>query len=291
MFGLECKKIFSGKKISILLLVFLFSCFLFFLQLKGVQNGGDTPVTQEIYQIIQGKTMSEAGEVLREEKERVETILGREYEMEEAYRKGEIEADEYIEYRDLYHECNVKREVVISVYERYLQMEKQGGEMVFDLYYNKLFDFKRISIGLLLSIILTSIFLVNCESKQLFSVLSATLIGNKGIRKVKLQVMGSVSAGIAILFTMMEYAIYMWFLPFSQLGMPVQSISVLCRIPFSITIGEWMLIYGLMRIVGSVLLGVVLFYIQYYNGRERVRNRNIDHQSTMKYNDMKRREE
>lgn len=102
MFGFECKKIFSVKKISIFLMIFLFSSFSFFLRLKGVQNGGDTIVTQELYQIIQGKTMNEAGEVLREEKERVENVLDREYEMEKAYRKGEIKPDEYIEYRDLY---------------------------------------------------------------------------------------------------------------------------------------------------------------------------------------------
>lgn len=260
MFGFECKKIFSVKKISIFLIIFLFSFFSFFLRLKGVQNGGDTVVTQELYQIIQGKTMNEAGEVLREEKERVENVLDREYEMEQAYRKGEIKPDEYIEYRDLYHECNVKKDVVISVYEHYLQMEKQGGEMVFDLYYNQLLDLERISFGLVFSIVLLSIFLVNCESKQLLPVLNATLIGNKGIKKVKLRVLGSISAGIAILYTLMEYAIYMWFLPFSQLGMPVQSISVLCRIPFPITIGEWLLFYGLMRIVGSVLLGLILSF-------------------------------
>lgn len=264
MFGFECKKIFSVKKISILLIIFLFSLFSFFLRLKGVQNGGDTIVTQELYQIIQGKTMNEAGEILREEKERVENVLDREYEMEKAYRKGEIKPDEYIEYRDLYHECNVKKDVVISVYEHYLQMEKQGGEMVFDLYYNQLLDLKRISFGLVFSIVLLSIFLLNCESKQLLPVLNATLIGNKGIKKVKLRVLGSISAGIAILFTLMEYVIYMCFLPFLQLGMPVQSISVLCRIPFPITIGEWLLFYGLMRTVGSVLLGLILFYIQYY---------------------------
>lgn len=260
MFWFECKKILSAKKISIFLIVFLCASVSFFLQLKGVQNGGDTRVTQELYQMIQGKTVEEAGEILREEKERVESILGREYEMDEAYRKGEITPDEYIEYRDLYHECNVKKDVVISVYEHYLLMEQQGGEMVFDLYYNKLFNFKRVPIGLLLSVVLLSIFLVNCESKQLLPVLNATLTGNKGIKKVKLQVQGSISAGIAILFTMMEYVIYMWFLPFSQLGMPVQSISVLCRIPFPVTIGGWLFIYGLMKVVGSVLAGTIVLH-------------------------------
>ena len=260
MFWFECKKIFSTKKIGIFLMIFLFSLLAFFLRLKGVQNGEDTIITQELYQTIQGKTMNEAGEILRKEKERVENVLEKEYEMEKAYQKGEIKPDEYIEYRDLYHECNVKIDVVVSVYEHYLQMKKQGSEMVFDLYYNQLFDLKRISFGLVLSIVLLSIFLVNCESEQLLSVLNTTLIGNKGIKKVKLWVLISISAGIAILFTLMEYAIYMWFLPFLQLGMPVQSISVLCRIPFPITIGEWLIIYGIMRIVGSVLLGLIIFY-------------------------------
>lgn len=264
MFWFECKKIFSIRKICIFLIIFLFSLAVFFLRLKGVQNGGDTSATQELYQWIQGMPMDEAGEILREEKERVENVLDREYEMEEAYSKGELSADEYVEYRDLYHECNAKRDVVTAVYERYLQIEAQGGEMVFDLYYNQLFDFKRIPFGMLLSIALMSMFLVSCESKQLFPVLRATLTGENGIRNAKLKALGSVSAGIALLFTIMEYVTYMYFLPFSQLEMPVQSILVLSQIPFSVTIGAWMFLYGLMRIVEGVLLGVVLFCVQYY---------------------------
>lgn len=259
MLGFECKKIWNRKKAGVLLLLFVFSLVVFLVQLKGVENGSHTSISRELYQEIREKDMEETGAYLEAEKELVEHTLERKTEMEEAYRKGEVSADEYIEYRDLYHMCNVKGDVVFFLYDRFLLARENNWQMVFDPYYNKLLDMKRISWGLLLSVILIGIFPVACEPKRLRAVIKASPAGKKTLWKTKLQVVAIFSGMVTFLQITMEYLLYIRFCPIEQLSAPAQSIACLSGISLSITIGGWMILWAMLRLLAGVCLGCAVF--------------------------------
>lgn len=259
----ECKKIFNRKISCLLLLCLIVSALAFFLRLTGVRNGADTPEIQRLYRTLRGKSRKEASAALQAEKTLIAETLGREAVMREMYRKGEVGAEDYIAYRDRYHACKAKKDAVDYVYGRCLQMEERGGEMVFDLYYCQLFDRKRIPVGLLLSILFISMLPVSCESGRLLAVLAATPAGKKGIWRAKLQTVACAAAGTAALYTAMECLLYRHFLPFEGLSLPAQSIQALSGVSLPISIGGWLALYGVGRVAVSVLLGMLLFCVQY----------------------------
>ena len=63
--------------------------------------------------------------------------------VEQEYKEGKIEIDEYMRYRDDYHYMKNRSEAIDVVYERYQTNRKQGAWMIFDRYYEQLFQPER----------------------------------------------------------------------------------------------------------------------------------------------------
>lgn len=259
----EFRKIFNWKNVTVLLVLFLLSAGCFFIQMWGVKNGGDTAPAQMIYGEIKGMTVEEAGEYLRERTELIQDTLGREQEMETGYRKGKINADDYLQYRDLYHECYARQEITEHIYERWQETKQNGWQMVFDSYYNQLFDPGRIPWGFLLTIFFIGVFPVIREPGQLLRVLQVSRQGSAGLWRAKLRTVGILCALAAVLYTGAEYLIAAHFYPFYQLSAPVQSISVLSGMGIPVSIRTWFWVWAVCRIVSGVLAGEILFGIQY----------------------------
>ncbi len=258
----EIKKIGSKKFIGLLLIIYFVSSFVFYLQFKGVDNAKNTHLIEEIYREVRGKINKESSQKIESIKNRLDTILGQEYEMQEQYNKGLIAVDDYVQYRNLYHEYKNKREAIEYVYGRYLTEKTEGRYMVFDSYYNQLFKLDQILWGLLISIILVSMMLVHGETRQLTAVLFCTPIGRRGIWMAKGKTILLFSVGVAIIYNLTQYGLMCHFSSIDQLGASVQSIECLSSVKLSITIGQWVVLTFLLRIIIAAILGVVLLTIQ-----------------------------
>lgn len=255
----ECKKIFSMKNSIFLCLTILLSSVIFWVQMAGIKNGDNTKKLEQVYDIIRNQSLDEAERYLEGEKTRIQDTLAREQEMAEKYRKGELDADSYLQYRNQFHECEADEEVTAIVYERVQKEKDTSGRMVLDLYYNRLFEPGRIPWGLYLCVTVFAVFSVTCEKRQLLSALEATAYGKRGLWQGK---------GIAVLLfclaaggveSCMEFAIYRYFYPFCDLSAPVQSIQNLSEIRIPVSIAGWMVIHVGRNLLASMMTGMCVF--------------------------------
>jgi hypothetical protein len=259
----ELKKIMSKRIGIFFVLLFLLSCFFFFIQFKGVNNASTTQIKENLYQKVSGKITEKTSEEIEQEKEELDNVLAREYEMEDQYKKGNLDIDSYMKYRDSFHAFYNKEKEIDDMYERYVTAKKNGWYMVFDSYYNQLYNMQKVQWGLILSLIFVSLLLVNCESEQLSKVLYNTKKGCRGILKAKILTMLLLSSCIAFFYNLTEYAVMASFSPFEQLNAPVQSIECLAVVKQSITIGQWMILTVLLRLLVAAVLGLLLYGLQY----------------------------
>lgn len=266
----EIKKAGSRKTIGLLLIIYLVSCMISYLQFKGVDNVSNTHLSASIYQEVGGRITEKTSQKMEQEKKQLDTILSQEYEMEDKYNKGKIDVDDYMNYRDLYHQYDNKKDAVNYVYERYLTAKEKGLYMVFDSFYNQLFKIKTIQWGLILSIIMLSMLIVNCETKQLLTVLYCTPKGKIGIWSTKLKTVLFISVVFAALYNIAEYGIMTLFSSINQLGAPVQSISCLSSVKISVTIGQWIIVSLILRLIMAAFFGIIVFEIL-----QLIKNRNI----------------
>lgn len=236
------------------LAIFIFSCIFSYVRFKGVYNAGNTKLLEKMYQGICGRVTEETIQKMEADKETIDTVIGEEDAMQQAYRKGEVNADDYMEYRKLFHECQNKAEAFDVMYGHYVEVRENGWHMVFDSYYNKLFDLDKKPWGLILSVFLMGVLLAYCDSEQMAAVLEITSMGKK-IWRIKSEVVMIFSAVAAVVYILAEYGAMAAFSSFGQLGAPVQSIGCLSGIRLSVSVGEWMLLTGGLTIVAAVVWG------------------------------------
>lgn len=263
MFWFEVKKVINKKNLFLFLAIFILSCIFYYIRFKGVYNAGNTKLLEELYRGVRGRVTEETVKKMEADRERIDTVIAEQYVMENAYIKGEVNVDDYVEYRDLFHKCQNEEKAFDVMYGHYLEVRENGWHMVFDSYYNKLFDLDKKYWGLILSVFLMGVLLAHSESEQLAAVLKITPMGKK-VRYTKFKVVMIFSAVAAVVYILAEYGIMAGFSSFEQLGAPVQSIGCLSAISLPVSIGEWMVLTGVLTIVAAVVSGSLFLAIFLY---------------------------
>lgn len=254
----EWKKILRIKVILLFLLINVVSCMVFVLQNQGIKNAVNTEALENIYDEIGGELTGERAAAIEAMKRTLDDVLAKESEVEQAYNEEKISVDEYMEYRDVYHLMNSRKEVVNLVYERYEANKETGGWMLFDAYYDRWLDPHRRQWGLALSVFLFAILLGSCEPHELMPVLWVTHRGKYGICREKLCMCIISSVLLTVIYGMEEAAISGLFYPLSYLGAPVQSIFCLSDVGISVTIGQWIFMtLGVRAAVSALFSGSV----------------------------------
>lgn len=263
MIQFEWKKIMNWKIAFSLTILFVLYGTVCFVQYKGIAQGSHTAIKEELYKEIGGKISAEKEEKIVKEKNKSDNVLGQEWEMEEKYNKGQIEMEEYMNYRDLYHDYYNKYKVINDIYDRYMAEKNRSNYMVFDAYYNQLFRKKYIHWGLILSIVLISVLLNSCESKRLIPVICDTKRGIAGIWRAKYQLMLLFCVVFTFLYSALDLGIYCSFSKLEYLNAPVQSISCLAKVPFPFSIAQWIVVTFILNATTMCILGVILLVLQF----------------------------
>lgn len=266
MLKYEAKKVFGKKSILFFLVVYLLFCSMFMVQMYGVKNARDTAKLIEQYSEIEGVLGTGNKEKIIKEKQKMDEIFELEYEMEEAYRVEKIDSDEFLAYRDEYHKYYNKEEVIEYLYNRYITEGEKWNFVLFDGYYNQLFSPDRTQWGLLISCLIFSILLCQCENERLNNVLKTTQSGYKNILIAKAKLCIIFSFALTLGYMLSEIAIYLYYHPLQHVLAPVQNVSCLNEAGISINILWWMILTTIIRGMALSMVTVVLFGIWFLAG-------------------------
>lgn len=260
----EIKKIVNIKILLCILFVNILFCTLYWVQNKGVENAKNTKVMQDLYEEIGGEITSAKAEKIEVLKEKRDDILSNESIIEKEYNKGKISIDDYMNYRDDYHYMYNRSEAIGLIYEKYLISQQNNSWMLFDGYYNQIFQLERNQWGLIISVFLLVISLLCCEPEEFACVINITKKGKYGVWLEKVKTILVLSVVMTLLYGFEEYGIMASFFPFQYLDAPVQSISCLSGVHISVSIGEWIALTMGMRIVVITVFSGVLCTILYF---------------------------
>ena len=257
MIKFEIKKNFTIKINIVLVLIFILSCVVYYVILSGVKNADNIDEYLDIYKKISGVCTTEKKNYISGLYEDIENTLALETVMQEQYLSGKISSAEYREYRDHYHYCNTINEVVSGLYEDSKDMEPGKDYYVFDLYYEKVFDMKRALIAPLVSVIILIISVVAVEKKKCSVLLIATPKGMKAVINSKLKLLALFSFVTTVIYVGTEYVLAYLVHPFEQLSVPVNSIESLSMLPDGLTIGGFLVVFFLIRLVVLEIVAMI----------------------------------
>lgn len=212
---------------------------LFWLQNRGGEQAKSTGVLRSIYDEIGGEITEEKAEQIEMLKKEKDETIEKEGRVEQGYKEGKIKIDKYMRYRDDYHYMKSRSELIDVVYERYQTNQKQGAWMIFDRYYEQLFQPKRNQWGLILSIFFIISLLVCCETQEFSSVIKVTRKGKHGVWQEKLKTSMMSGVILTVLYALEECVIVTMFSSFYYLEAPVQSVSCLADVRITVNIGQW----------------------------------------------------
>lgn len=226
---------------------------LFWLQNRGGEQAKSTGVLRSIYDEIGGEITEEKAEQIEMLKKEKDETIEKEGRVEQGYKEGKIKIDKYMRYRDDYHYMKSRSELIDVVYERYQTNQKQGAWMIFDRYYEQLFQPKRNQWGLILSIFFIISLLVCCETQEFSSVIKVTRKGKHGVWQEKLKTSMMSGVILTVLYALEECVIVTMFSSFYYLEAPVQSVSCLADVRITVNIGQWYILTLFLRILNTIL--------------------------------------
>lgn len=261
MIRYEVKKIMSIKMLLCLKILNALFLILFWMQNRGVEQAQNTEVLQSIYDEIGGEITEKKAEQIENLKKRKDEIIQKEGKVEQEYKEGTIEIDEYMRYRDVYHYMKNRSEAIDEVYERYLTNYEQGVQMIFDRYYEQLFRPERNQWGLILSVFLIIALLGSCETPEFTCLIHATKKGKWGVLHEKLKTMMVFSVMLTVLYAFEECVVATMFSSPPCGEAVIQSISCLADVKLRLNIGQWYLITLGLRILNTVLFSIMGCFI------------------------------
>ena len=139
----ELKKVINAKTILCLVIIYMLFLALFWIRNRGVKQAQSTEMLQSIYLQIEGKITREKAQQIEALKGETDEIIGKEGAVEQDYREGKIDIDKYMKYRDEFHYMKNRSGAVNTIYKKYQINRKKGGWLIFDRYYEKLFQPER----------------------------------------------------------------------------------------------------------------------------------------------------
>ena len=261
----ELKKIFNIKIIFLYTGIFALFTVIFWFSLRGVQNGDNTAVREELYDEFGGRITQEKFEALSRYRLYVNEIISMERQMEDGYDAGDISSDEYMEYRSEYHRCNIIHSVVNGLWDRCINEQSASGYLVFDDYYNRIFAGTSVYVCFGITAALTGVLLVVCEPRELYNVIRTTKNGRFLLLRNKHCILSLMITVYTLTYMTVRYIIAGNFYRFKQLGAPACGVACLADLPSWISIGMYMaadiIIKPFLAVVfGNIILSVGMHF-------------------------------
>jgi len=214
---------------------------------------------------LEGELTEEKAEWIRSEREAMDSVLRQKEEMQSAYRNGTIDFNEYCDYLSRYNYAQSRKEPlqIIENHAEYLAEKNNGGWFLYDTGWQKLYCgdadlFLYTAILLLLAGIFSAEYFTRGEKNGFIRILRSTKKGREKTFSAKL-----ISAAIiALTLTLLTSAIdtFTIFANYKMpaLSAPIVSIREFAALSPTLTVGEYLAVFLILRIVGALLMAMLV---------------------------------
>ena len=213
---------------------------------------------------LEGELTDEKLALIRTERENIDSVLRRKEQVQSAYRAGEIDFNEYYDYLSRYDYAESRSELlqIIENHAEYLAESNNGGWFVYDTGWQKLYSgdadlFLYTAILLLLAGTFASEYISRGEKGEFARILRSTKNGREKTFSAKL-----ISAAImALTLTLLTSAIDIFTIfgnyKMPALSAPIVSIREFAALSPALTIGGYMVVFLILRIMGALLMAML----------------------------------
>ncbi len=258
------KSLISSRFIIALVLILCVKVF-YSAELYSAPKSYADDVYYEYMTHLEGELTEEKLEFIRTEREDIDSIMRQREQMQNAYRDGEIDFNEYYDYLARYNYAESRNELlkIIEDHAEYLAEADNGGWFIYDTGWQKLYSgdadlFLYTAILLLLAGIFASEYFSRGEKGGFARILRSTKKGREQTFSAKL-----ISAAImSLTLTLVTSAIDIFSIfanyEMPALSAPIVSIREFAELSPALTVGGYMAVFLILRIVGALLMAMLV---------------------------------
>ena len=226
-------------------------------------------VYREYMTHLQGEVTEEKLMYIEAERTSINETLSRKAVVEEAYRSGDMEFEEYREYLSAYNYAYSRDELLKTIEEHrdYLMEleEKTGvkGWFLYDIGWRKLFSgdadlFLYASLLLLLTGSFAAEYASRSSSGSFAQILRSTKKGREDTFRAKLISAGIISVTLAVLFGGADCLTVFAGHEMPGYDAPIQSVRMFGEVTGNLTVGGYMALFWILRISGSFIMAMLV---------------------------------
>lgn len=264
----EFRKNLNGKMIFFLIAMF-FVCLcisICYVKLDFTIDNLKESVILEYQAKLSGPLNAEKIEYLMDEEEFIIQTFNLYPEMHEKFLKGELERDEYNTFMDDYNSCMTREREFQYIYEKWqLVKEKEEPWIVYDYYWEKLFNQKNVVLFQLIAVIFLACAVMLVEMRNgFYPILNSTPFGRWNVLRCKMIYAVVSSSAFSLMFSFCNLYIYDKVYVLPQKGAPVYNISLFSNVSASLTLLQYFWLNAAVRILLISLLCVLVVLVCYY---------------------------
>lgn len=269
LFGYELYKT-AGSFFAIFAILICTFCSIQASQKRYDTNIGYFEVTYNAYMDdLSGVADSQSDEYISLERSRLQEIISKKSQMQNAYAAGQINRDEYSEYLELYYSAESQLDVLDYISERQRYFGLYSARFNENLWYLHDLEYQRyfsvdFNIWLYLVILVLSAgnfvaeFKSNSKGGRFYAIMSCTKRGRKQTFWAKQACTVSLATVLFVLYTGAEIYFLGKASGFPELSAPLASLPNFEYLPWRITIGQYIILNIVMQYVGVILFVIII---------------------------------
>ena len=214
---------------------------------------------------LEGELTDEKLGLIRNERNEIDSIIRIKEQMQNAYRDGEIDFNEYNDYLARYNYAESRDELlrVIEDHAEYLAEADNGGWFVYDTGWHKLYSgdadlFLYTAILLLLAGIFASEYFSRGEKGGFARILRSTKKGREETFSAKLISAAIMSLALTLLTSVIDILSVFGNYEMPALSAPIVSIREFAALSPELTVGGYMAVFLILRIAGALLMAMLV---------------------------------
>lgn len=262
------KTLISSRFIFAVILLFTVKCFYSASTLKPVRTYADS-VYKEYMTTLEGTLTDEKLAYIADERAKISEILSERDKMQLAYVNDEISFDDYRDYLDEYNYAYSRSELlgIVEKQAAYLAQKEETsgvkGWFMYDTGWKKLYSgdadlFLYTCILLLLTGSFASEYLSRSSSGGFASILRATKNGRDRTFRAKLVSAGTIAVALSVIFNAVDILFIFTGYDMPAADAPLVSMQMFGVGGGGITVGNYLIVFVLMRIAAALLMAMLV---------------------------------
>ncbi len=269
LFAAECFKTLISSRLWIVVLAILCVKCWYSVRINAPDKSYSDAVYKEYMTALEGELTEEKLAYLSEERQKINETLSRQEQMQRAYLNEEITFDAYSEYLSEYNYAYSRDRLLRTVenHASYL-LEKEAGSgvrgwFVYDTGWNKLYQgdadlFLYVSLMLLFVGSFAAEYVSRSSSGAFAQLLRSTKNGRGRTFTAKVVSSGIIALVLALLTAAVDMSVVFGGYEMPARGAPLCSIESFSAVNGSITIGQYLVLFVLLRLAGALLMTLLI---------------------------------